>query len=108
MEKEIASKYNAFKTEKGNIVWVGTMNLAWQDLSATYADSKPLQFNANHAEALKTISNLNDGAFGKNEIDEKSVYTKTGKGKATQTLINKEVKEKFPNFSFPELNYPMG
>ena len=32
MEKEVARNYNAFVTEKGNVIWMGTMCLAWKQL----------------------------------------------------------------------------
>ena len=108
MEQEIAHKYNAYSTQRGNLIWVGTMSLAWKDLAKTYAESKPLEFQAENPKAIKTINNLNNSAFTEKEVDSGSIYVKTGKGSETQTQINKEVKEKFPNYSFPPLDLPLG
>ena len=106
MEKDIAEKYNAFTTKKGNTVWVGTMCLAWNQLAQTEGVNH-LEFNTQKPDALKVIHNFNHSAFSRKDIDDKSTYIKAGKGPATQTLINKEVKQKFPNYSFPDLVYAM-
>ena len=37
---DIADHYSAFKTEKGNVVWIGPMSLAWQDLAKTYGSDQ--------------------------------------------------------------------
>ena len=106
MEKVVSELYNAFKTKKGNLVWIGTMCLTWNDF-ARFSKVKALEFATNNPVALKTISNFNNSSFSDKDIDSKSIYVKTGKGKATQTLINKEVKQKFPNYSFPDLDLDM-
>jgi len=31
MQKSFAEKYNAFETNKGNIIWCGAMCIAWKD-----------------------------------------------------------------------------
>ena len=33
MEKDIAIKYKAYETNKGNIIWCGTLALAWKELA---------------------------------------------------------------------------
>jgi hypothetical protein len=40
-------------------------------------------------------------------ISPKDIYIKAGYGPKTQDLINKEVRNKFPNYSFPNLKYPL-
>jgi hypothetical protein len=79
MEKDIAEKYNAFVSSKGNAVWVGTMGLCWNNFAETYKQ-KEFAFATNNGNALKTISNFNQGAFSRKDIDEASIYVKTGMG----------------------------
>lgn len=106
MEKDIAVNYNAFQTKKGNIVWCGVLSLCWQSFAKTYKQ-KSLEFKTQSHQALTTIKNFNKSPFSDKDIDHRSIYVKTGKGKATQTLINKEVKAKFPKCSFPDLDYDL-
>ncbi len=47
MEDEPANLYNAFTTSKGNIVWAGAMQLAWNELRETFAKNKAIELAIN-------------------------------------------------------------
>jgi hypothetical protein len=87
---------------KGNFVWAGAMNLAWNELNDNILKEK-LQLNTTDAAALKMVGELNNPVFTKNDLDEKSYYIKSGYGQKTVEVINKESKEKFPNKSLKDL-----
>jgi len=52
---------------------------------------------------MEIIRNYNSTKFGEKDIDEKSAYIKIGYGAKTLEIINKELKDKFPKYSFPNL-----
>jgi hypothetical protein len=53
---------------------------------------------------MKTVENLNNSPFSKDSINSKDIYVKAGFGPSTQNTINREVKAKFPHYSYPDLN----
>ena len=65
MEKDISNKFNVFTTNNGNIIWMGTMCLAWQSF-ASFCEVKALEFQTNNPIAIKTINNFNSSSFSKN------------------------------------------
>lgn len=87
---------------KGNYVWGGAMNLAWNDLNENILDEK-LKLNTEEKVALGMVEKFNDAVFEKTDLDEKSYYIKSGYGQETVDLINQESREKFPTKSFPDL-----
>lgn len=104
MQVDIAHNYNAYHTSKGNILWVGTLSLAWHQLAKS--QSLPtLELNTHNTAAQRMIKNLNESPFKEEDISGDSVYLKAGMGPDTIASINKEVKEKFPKYSFPDLTY---
>lgn len=52
----------------------------------------------------KVVSNFNESPFTKKALTEADYYIKSGYGQKTVTTINKEVKKKFPNRSFPDID----
>ncbi len=87
---------------KGNYVWGGAMNLAWNELNENILQEK-LELNTTDNIALEMVEKLNDAPFSKNDLDEKSYYIKSGYGQKTVDEINQESKKKFPSKSFADL-----
>ena len=87
---------------KGNYIWGGAMNLAWNDLRENVVHAK-VELNTNDTAALQTTFKLNESVFSKKDLDEPSYYVKSGFGQKTVELINKESRLKFPDKSFPDL-----
>lgn len=87
---------------KGNYVWGGAMNLAWNELNENILHEK-LKFKKDDKIALEMAEKLNNPIFTKNDLDDKSYYIKSGYGQATVDTINKESKKKFPSKSFGDL-----
>ena len=88
---------------KGNYVWGGAMNLAWNELNENILHEK-LQLNTDDETALEMVVKLNDAPFSKSDLDEESYYVKSGYGQSTVDEINRESKKKFPSKSFSVLN----
>lgn len=88
---------------KGNYIWGGAMNLAWNELNDNILREK-LKLNADDKIALEMVEKFNNPVFTKNDLDEKSYYVKSGYGQETVEAINKESREKFPDKSFGNLN----
>lgn len=87
---------------KGNYVWGGAMNLAWNELNENILKEK-LTFNTDDKIALEMAEKFNNSIFTKDDLDEKSYYIKSGYGQKTVDAINEESKEKFPSKSFSDL-----
>lgn len=87
---------------KGNFVWCGAMNLAWNELNENILKEK-LQLNSQDKTALEIVEKLNNPLFSKSDLDENSYYIKSGFGQKTINAINQESKVKFPNKSFEDL-----
>lgn len=88
---------------KGNYVWGGAMNLAWNELSETILKEK-LQLRTNNTTALAMQNSFNTPVFTKNDLDEKSYYIRSGYGQDTVKTINKETKKKFPKKTIADLD----
>jgi hypothetical protein len=88
---------------KGNYIWAGAMNLAWNELNDNILHGK-LKLNTSDKIALQMVEKLNNPVFTKNDLDENSYYIKSGYGQKTVTIINKESRKKFPNKSFEDLD----
>ena len=88
---------------KGNYVWGGAMNLAWNELNDNILHEK-LALDTTDKTALDLVSKLNNSMFTKNDLDEESYYIKSGFGQETVNIINKESKIKFPKKSFSDIN----
>jgi hypothetical protein len=56
-------------------------------------------------KVLQMIENYNSAKFKATDINPQSIYVKSGKGQQTVDLINKEVKQKFPEKSFKDLEF---
>ena len=87
---------------KGNYVWGGAMNLAWNELNENILNEK-LQLNTNDKISLEMASKLNNAPFSKSDLNEESYYIKSGYGQSTVDEINRESKKKFPSKSFGDL-----
>jgi len=87
---------------KGNYVWGGAMNLAWNELNENILKEK-LQLNTDDKIALEMALKLNNAPFSKSDLDEESYYIKSGYGQSTVDEINRESKKKFPSKSFGDL-----
>ena len=92
---------------KGNYVWGGAMNLAWDELNGNILHEK-LKLNTNDKRALAMVDKLNRSQFTKNDLDEKSYYVKSGFGQETVDIINRESRSKFPTKSFKDLTVKLG
>jgi len=92
---------------KGNYVWGGAMNLAWNDLGENILHGK-LELNTNDKIALEMVEKLNSTPFSKKDLDEESYYIKSGYGQKTVDEINRESKKKFPSKSFGDLKMKLG
>jgi hypothetical protein len=67
MEADIALNYNAYRTPRGNIIWCGTLALAWQQLvSSQHLQS--LEFKTQNPQALKIIRNFNQTLFKAEDV----------------------------------------
>lgn len=51
----------------------------------------------------KIVTNFNKSPFKKDDLTEADYYIKSGYGQKTVTTINKEVKKKFPDRSFSDI-----
>ena len=87
---------------KGNYVWGGAMNLAWDELNDSVLHEK-LKLNTRDWRALEMVDKLNSSPFSKNDLDEASYYVKSGFGQETVDIINRESRSKFPSKSFKDL-----
>lgn len=96
MDSYLGSEY------KGNYVWGGAMNLAWNELNENILHVK-LKLKTDDKVALEMVDKLNSSPFTKNDLDEKSYYVKSGFGQETVDLINKESRQKFPDKTFKDL-----
>src|SRR5574341_1813186 len=101
------SDYSLGSESKGNFVWGGAMNLCWNELTENILHGK-LILKSDDASALEMADRFNHATFSKEDLDEESYYIKSGFGRGTLDLINKEVKEKFPDKSFADLDFPLG
>lgn len=88
---------------KGNYIWAGAMNLAWNELNENILHAK-LKLNTSDSIALQMVEKLNNPVFTKNDLDENSYYIKSGYGQKTVSIINKETRKKFPGKSFEDLD----
>lgn len=92
---------------KGNYVWAGAMNLAWNELNDNIL-GEDLQLRTDDKTALAIVEKLNDPPMFKNDLDEASYYIKSGYGQQTVSQINKESRAKFPNKTFADLSITLG
>jgi hypothetical protein len=88
---------------KGNYIYAGAMNLAWNELNENVLKEK-LQLKTPNQDALATLQKLNNPTFKKTDLDEASYYMKSGYGQKTVDAINTEVKTKFPSKTFADLD----
>src|SRR6056297_537625 len=95
--------YYVINNHKGNYLWSGAMNLAWNDLNQNILGEK-LKLKTNDKEALNTTEKFNNSTFTKKDLNKDSYYIKSGYGQNTVKKINKEMKEKFPNDNFGHLD----
>lgn len=103
-EFEKSSLENYLGSEfKGNYVWGGAMNLAWNELSENIIKEK-IKLATDDKTALEMVNKFNNPVFIKKDLDEESYYIKSGYGQKTVDVINKESKEKFPSKSFADLD----
>ena len=92
---------------KGNYVWGGAMNLAWNDFIEKIIKDK-IQLATIDKNAIGMVKKLNNPPFTIADLDDKSYYIKSGFGQRTVEQINKESNAKFPQKSFPDLNEIIG
>lgn len=89
---------------RGNYIWSGAMNLAWNELCDSIIHA-PLQLNTNDKAALQMITKFNTASITKSDLDTGSYYVKSGFGQKTIRIINEEVNKKFPDKSFEKLPF---
>lgn len=96
---------------KGNYIWGGAMNLAWNDLKEQLEKDVEL-INCDDETALRMLDVFNKSLFTKKDLDEESYYIKviqgTGEGSDTADLLNNEAREKFNGKSLSDLNFSLG
>lgn len=97
-QKQFAQGLNGFN-EKGNFIWGGAMNLAWNELNRVNGERTEL-FDFAPKEML---DNFNDGKFSTDDLSAESYYVSSGFGQAAVTKINQESRKKFPKKSFDDL-----
>lgn len=101
-ETKIIDSFNG-SLVKGNFVWGGAMNLAWDEMNKNIIGEKTnLDLDSNVATQMQ--DNFNNPIFTKNDLDEESYYVKSGFGQETVTEINFESRQKFPDKGFSDLN----
>ncbi len=100
-ESDATSEYTG-SDYKGNYVYGGAMNLAWNELNENILHEK-LRLNTTDKKTLETVDKFNKAIFTKNDLDEASYYIKSGYGQKTVDTINKESRAKFPDKSFGDL-----
>ncbi len=90
------------QNHEGNLVWSGTINLAWQEMREKFAkqavELKPLTLAGENL-----VNYFNQSEFGWENLTPSNYYVKSGRGPAVISLINREVAQKFPNKTFPPL-----
>ncbi len=101
--QKTATTLNTGSYYKGNFVWCGAMNLAWNELNDSVIKGK-VMLNTDDQIALSMLSKFNNPRFNKKDLDDFSYYIKSGFGAKTAKLINKDLKAKFPGKSFKILN----
>ena len=89
-------------SHRGNYVWCGAMNLAWNELNENVIHGK-LQLDTRDQRALDMVGALNNSPFGSRDLDEASSYVGSGFGQGTVDRVNREVRAKFPGKSFQDL-----
>jgi hypothetical protein len=92
---------------QGNFVWGGAMNLAWTELT-DHILKEPLKLATTDKELNKETNTYNAPLFKAADINNQSYYIKSGLGSETVSIINHEVKAKFPDKSFGDLNLFLG
>jgi hypothetical protein len=90
-----------------NYVWGGAMNLCWTELSRALIGG-PIALNTADPAALQTADRLNHPVCSRADLDAPSYYVKAGYGRTTLEQINRECREKFPDKSFSDLDFPLG
>jgi len=63
-----------------------------------------IKLNSDDKIVNKIVTNFNKSPFTKDALSEADYYIKSGYGQKTVTTINKEVKKKFPDRSFPPID----
>lgn len=91
---------------KGNYVWGGAMNLAWNELTNNIVKDT-IKLVTDDEKTLATLDKLNHPVITVKDLDEASYYVKSGFGPETQDIINRESRKKFPDKSFTDLDYDL-
>jgi hypothetical protein len=92
---------------KGNYVWGGAMNLAWNELNDSIIKGK-VQLKTTDPGVIDMVDKFNNSAFSKKGLDEASYYVKAGFGQETVDEINRSVDRKFPNRTMGTVNANIG
>lgn len=87
---------------KGNFVWCGAMNLAWNELKDNIIKEK-VKLKSKEKVTLEMVKSLNNSNFTKTDLDSSSYYIKSGFGQKTVDAINEESKSKFPHKKLEDL-----
>lgn len=89
---------------KGNYIYGAAMNLAWNEVNENIVHGK-LEFKTDDPATLALANIFNSAPFTKEDLDEASYYIKSGFGQKTLDTINREVRAKFPDKSFADLQF---
>jgi len=79
------------------------LSLAWHELSENIVKEK-IKLDSDNKVVIKIEDNYNSCPFKKNDLSESDYYIKSGYGQKTVTQINSEVKNKFPNKTFSDID----
>ena len=107
MDPEVKKvELNGSITQKGNYLWGGALTLAWQHLRDQII-REDIRLVDQDPVVQKIVHNFNNCPFNKDHLSIESYYARAGYGNETVRLINKEVKEKFPDKSTEPLKEDM-
>lgn len=76
----MSDKYNYYVTPKGNKVWVGVMNLAWECLKHKLLNGNNATFKNMNEIQSHMVENFNSQLFTKQELSEDAYYVYAGYG----------------------------
>lgn len=88
---------------QGNYLYAGAMTLAWQEFNGNILKGEKIVLDTTNQTALDLADKFNNSPFSKNDLDEASYYVNSGYGQYIIDKINEEVKAKFPQRSFEDI-----
>jgi hypothetical protein len=89
---------------KGNYIWSGAMNLAWNELCTKVTQGKP-SYVGQDPTSERIVRVYNHSGFSSIDLDSSSFLVKTGLGPQVFKTVRREMKERFPKgkLKIPEI-----